>query len=737
MKKGLSGGVLAAVAWLAVTAAPAPAAFIYTRGGATTQQYVYANFTNTGEMSVVVVTETGGNYRFVESGPGVTIHDVDFRCTLVSSTEATCPITDTDGLFFSVDAELHDATDSLDMRTTSGARIEGGDGSDVLRGGSAGDLIIGGESGVPATDGNDFIDGRGGADHVLGDGGVDTMSYASRSTAVNVSLDDVANDGGFGEGDNVRSDVENLRGTSAGDTLKGSVGANKIEGLGGFDEILGLGGPDQLFGGDTADHLEGGAGIDSLAGEAGGDRLLGGTAGDSIDGGTDDDAILGGDGPDDMFGGAGGADEVDYAGVSAPLTVTAADDAANDGTIAEGDNVHSDIERIFGGSGNDRLTTNGLPGAEAWGRSGGDTLLGHNEDDRLEGGIGDDTLDGRFGGDVMNGGSGVDTVDYSDHWFTDDETGDSFGVLSLPDGIANDGNGQIDFAPAFGTHDNVGSDIENVIGTPAPDVLEGTNAVNQLIGAGEDDQLDGGGAGDELDGGEGADDIDGGRGGDDLLGEAGDDLLDGGEGADVFAGGPDEDTADYSSRNAALAVTIGDGANDGEVATGEADDVDPSVEDVIGGSGPDVLGGGFADNRLVGGGGDDTLDGFFGADFLVGGQGSDTIDYSARGSAVAVTLDGVRNDGFDLNGDGISTAAEEGDRDVGIENATGGTGPDFLKATIADTVRNVLRGLGDNDTLITLDGTATIDVLNCGGGASDQFGKDPADTQTGCEIPAP
>ena len=247
-------------------------------------------------------------------------------------------------------------------------------------------MILGdGDNGDFGPDGNDFIDGRGGADNMLGDGGSDTVSYASRSTAVTVSVDDVANDGGFGEGDNVRSDVEVVQGTSAGDTMRGNNAANRFIGLAGFDDLVGLGGPDTLEGGDTIDSLDGGGGNDSLVGGGGADTLRAGVGSDSLAGGDDDDALLGGADADDMSGGPGGADAVDYAGVPAPVTVTANDDAANDGHLGEFDNVHSDVERIFGGSGDDTLEPMDL-GGEVWGRGGDDDLLGHNSNDRLEGG---------------------------------------------------------------------------------------------------------------------------------------------------------------------------------------------------------------------------------------------------------------------------------------------------------------------------------------------------------------
>ena len=191
-----------AMAFGVVAVSPASAAFIYTRGSATTQQYVYADLTM-GESSNVVVREIGGNYDFVESG-SVAISNVDFRCTLITPTHATCPIVDGDSALFTADAELHDGNDTIDMRDAHGRDRRRG-GRRLDQGGSAGDVIAGdGDNGEFGPDGNDTIDGRGGADNMFGgDGSGDTVSYESRSTAVNVSLDDAANDGGFGEGDNV------------------------------------------------------------------------------------------------------------------------------------------------------------------------------------------------------------------------------------------------------------------------------------------------------------------------------------------------------------------------------------------------------------------------------------------------------------------------------------------------------------------------------------------------------
>ncbi len=718
-----------------VAVSQASAAFIYTRGSATTQQYVYANLTM-GESSNVVVREIGGNYDFVESGP-VAISNVDFRCTLITPTHATCPIVDGDSALFTADAELHDGNDTIDMRTTRTAAIDGGAGADSIKGGSAGDVITGdGDNGEFGPDGNDTIDGRGGADNMFGgDGSGDTVSYESRSTAVNVSLDDAANDGGFGEGDNVHKDIENIRGTAAGDTFTGSDLPNQMVGFGGFDVMSGLEGADVLLGGDTADDLAGGKGNDSLVGEGGSDTLRGGPDNDSMDGGIDDDALLGGAGADDMIGGAGGADAVDYTGTSAPISVTAADDAPNDGAAGEGDNVHSDVERIFGGSGNDTLTP--VDFGEVWGRGGSDTLFGGGQDgdDRLEGGDGNDILDGRFGADLMSGGGGTDTLDYSQHVVIEDFG--RFGVNSIPNGIADDGNGFIDFSPSTGGYDNVDADIENVIGTQAPDVLRGTGAANDLQGGDDPDDLSGGAGNDTLHGGAGADTISGGADADSVLGDPGADVLDGGTGPDVIDGGADTDTATYPGRTADLRVTINDVANDGDVATNESDNIMSSVENARAGAGNDVLIGSSGANRLIGGDGDDSLNGGDGSDTLDGQAGVDTIAYNTRTDAVAVTLDEHRNDGADPNGNGISTVAEEGDLDLGIENASGGSGADILKAPAADTVVNVLRGFDGDDTLDARDGTGTVDSLLCGPGTGDRFGADATDSQVGCEVALP
>jgi hypothetical protein len=70
-----------------------------------------------------------------------------------------------------------------------------------------------------------------------------------------VTLDDRPGDGIDGEGDDVRSDVENVTGTAGDDVLVGDGDANQLQGVGGSDELAGGGGFDALYGDDGVDLL--------------------------------------------------------------------------------------------------------------------------------------------------------------------------------------------------------------------------------------------------------------------------------------------------------------------------------------------------------------------------------------------------------------------------------------------------------------------------------------------------
>jgi Ca2+-binding RTX toxin-like protein len=141
-----------------------------------------------------------------------------------------------------------------------------------------------------------------------------------------------------------------------------------------------------------------------------------------------------------------------------------------------------------------------------------------------------------------------------------------------------------------------------------------------------------------------------------------------------------------------------------------------------GGAGDDTLSGGPVPETLNGDDGDDTLQGGAGADNLNGGPNTslttkgDWVTYGAATAAVQVTIDGVANDGKDID---LVTAGiqPEGDN-VGTttENVEGSGQADFLTGSTTD---NILQGGGGADTL---DGLAGNDTLQGEGGADDYQG---------------
>jgi Ca2+-binding RTX toxin-like protein len=274
----------------------------------------------------------------------------------------------------------------------------------------------------------------------------------------------------------------------------------------------------------------------------------------------------GGLGNDDLVGG-GGTDYVDYSGRTEDLVLTL-DETANDGDQAAGetDNIHSDVEIVAGGSGSDSITGDdngnlfiGGEGNDTLdGAGGSDTLFGDAGDDSLVGGEGDDTMQGSTGDDVYSGGEGVDTADYSDRDPAAEEGGVSFHI-SIDD-LADDG---LVTTAGQAEHDNVHTDVENVIGSQGADLITGSDADNVIDGQAGDDTIFGGIGDDALFGGEGNDSLEGEGGFDQLTGEAGNDTLNGGDDDDQFFNADGE------------ADTLDGGAGDND--TQEEDALDTSV----------------------------------------------------------------------------------------------------------------------------------------------------------------
>jgi Ca2+-binding RTX toxin-like protein len=179
--------------------------------------------------------------------------------------------------------------DTLIAGSTRASLLSGGGGDDVLRGGA----------------GDDSLEGGPGADDLSGGAGRDDANYSDEKSSVTLSLDDVANDGAPGEGDDIHTDVEMAGAVRfdamtgdpvdppGGDTIIGDDAANYLETSNGPARVEGLGGDDTLVvvNSKQPSTLDGGDGNDQLEGLDAADTLIGGNGDDvlnSVDHAPDD-----------------------------------------------------------------------------------------------------------------------------------------------------------------------------------------------------------------------------------------------------------------------------------------------------------------------------------------------------------------------------------------------------------------------------------------------------------------
>ena len=255
--------------------------------------------------NVILTTAGGGNLVLADGGDRVI---AGTGCTQDGDHRALCSGVTEIAMF------LDDGNDSALNATslpTNNDGIRGGPGDDVLTGGSGAELIAGDEGSdtMHGGAGNDVLrEAFSGpsadaldADVFIGGSGVDFAGYGTSSQSatigVTADLDGVADDGQPGEGDEFRTDIENLSGTGLGnDTLVGDDGPNILEGLDGADSLRGGGGNDNLRGQGGGDFLEGEGGDDTLRGGPGFDALRGGIGTDDCDvepdGGTELDCEI-------------------------------------------------------------------------------------------------------------------------------------------------------------------------------------------------------------------------------------------------------------------------------------------------------------------------------------------------------------------------------------------------------------------------------------------------------------
>ena len=312
----------------------------------------------------------------ISGGSGTDHVSYALRATTVTVTigaGADDGTTDNDDIQADVEVVTGGSEDDSLTAGTNPATLNGGPGNDTLVGGPGNDTLNGGA-------GNDVLRGMDGADVLNGDAGDDTfdegsasnggdvmnggsgtdlVDYSGRSNKVTVTMDGAAaNDGEDNEKDNVKGDVENIKGGSGNDVITGNTLSNVIDG---------------------------GPGDDTLSGGAGDDVFPQGSTND---------------GNDTISGGAG-VDTVDYSGRSADITAVL-DGATASGDLddSEADKLGLDVENLFGGSGKDSLT----------GNASANELVGNGDDDELNGLGGDDTLEGGAGDDTINCGAGFDVT---------------------------------------------------------------------------------------------------------------------------------------------------------------------------------------------------------------------------------------------------------------------------------------------------------------------------------------
>lgn len=327
--------VVPGVVVTALLAVATPAASAATVGNAATVRLDF--FAGASEANRVTVTRSGD--RLVVTDLGVTALQVEGTCMVdtVDPRTASCPAAAITALSLS-GGSLDDEITNL---SSIGGELHGGEGGDLLRGGGGAERLDGGQ-------GRDHLDGGAGDDRVYG------------------------------------ATLQNPEEGSDTDQLIGGLGNDRLFGSGGLDGLDGGSGTDQLDGGGGADGLQGGEGTDVLVGGGGADVEDGGNGDDTL--GTEitlgvvetpqdpgDDVLLGGAGNDTLIPGPGspladadtinggdGSDAVSYRARMTPVNVSK-DGAADDGGMAERDNIGLDIERIIGGQASDMLR--GSPGA--------------------------------------------------------------------------------------------------------------------------------------------------------------------------------------------------------------------------------------------------------------------------------------------------------------------------------------------------------------------------------------
>ena len=304
---------------------------------------------------------------------------------------------------------------------------------------------------------------------------------------------------------------------------------------------------------------------------------------------------------------------------------------------------------------------------------GGSDVLSGNQDSTLFGGAGNDTLTANRNA-AVRGGLGNDIVrntylgsgGYTDGGIWDGGAGIDTFDASLATGSYFGGGLSLNLSNNYSNFNGTVSNFENIIGT--------NNAAWVDV----------------------------------LTGSAGNNIIQGFGGSDILDGGSGNDTLDYSEKTGTITLALNGATAVLQQLNGVNEDVISNFENIIGGSGNDVLNGDANINTLNGNAGDDIITGGVGADILNGGTNTavgDTLSYAGSAAGVTVNIALNTTSGGDAALDVISN----------FENVIGSSFVDVLTGTTGD---NLLRGGAGADTLNGGTNTAVGDTLSYAGSAA-------------------
>ncbi|WP_240475619.1 beta strand repeat-containing protein [Herbaspirillum rhizosphaerae] len=574
-----------------------------------------------------------------------------------------------------------------------------------VTGGSADDLFI-------ASAAANKFDGGTGSLH-------NRVSYATSTVAETVNLFTGAGTGGAGSlanGDTY-TNIQDVTGGTADDIFVASAAANNFDGGTGsvhnqvsytnstvaetVDLFLGVGtgGAGSLANGDTYTNIQ------DVTGGSADDTFIASLAANKFDGGT-----------------GSLHNRVSYANSGASETVNLFTGAGT-GTLAQGD-TYTNIQDVTGGSADDLFIASAAANKFDGGAS---TATSHNRVSYVNSTV-SETVN-LFSG---AGTGGTNSLANGDTYTNiQDVTGGSADDIFVASAAANNFDGGTSTATSHNRVDYSNSTVAETVNLFTGAGSGGTGSlaagdtyvnIQDVTGGSGDDIFIASAAGNKFDGGTGSDTVsyaaanDGngvtvnlntgaGTGGfaandtytsiENVIGTQYDDTFVGNASANTFDGGTaGSDTVSYAGSSAAVTVnlSVGGGTGSGGFAQG---DTYISIENVIGGSGNDILtGASTGATVLTGGAGGDTLTG------VAANRANTYASYAGSGSAVTIDLNFT-------NGTGTSGGDAAGDKLSFIDNLIGSGNDDTF---ISNSQANSFDGGAGSDTVSYISSTAGVTV---------------------------